>query len=123
MCCYRPSKCRFSQVGCPEITIQKEVSDHEKNCPFRLEVCRYCFEEIQHQLIKVKHYHLQLKYGDGYINVFILKIAFQDHLDNTCQNYEIPCPYQCGVNPAQRRQVDFIFILILYHVCKEKFNI
>ncbi|XP_062595865.1 TNF receptor-associated factor 3-like [Saccostrea cucullata] len=85
VCGFRPIKCKFSTEGCDVIIIQKEIDTHQENCPYRLEVCSFCMQEIQHQFI-------------------------QEHQEKLCPQYVIPCPYNCGKDPAPRVLIEYHFI-------------
>lgn len=79
-CSYKPSICKFSQEGCQITVVLKNLQSHEKECQFRMETCRYCLKEIKHRLM-------------------------QDHLETTCLEYDISCPFRCGVESATRRMM------------------
>lgn len=79
-CSYKPSKCKFSQEGCQVTVVLKDLQTHEEGCLFRLEACSYCLQEIKHHLM-------------------------QDHLETACLEYDISCPFRCGVESATRRMM------------------
>lgn len=83
-CSYKPSKCKFSQEGCQVTVVLKDLQTHEEGCLFRLEACSYCLQEIKHHLM-------------------------QDHLETACLEYDISCPFRCGVESAIRR-------MLVYHI-------
>ena len=79
--------CLYEAVACPNDCqttniLRKDLADHQKNaCPLREETCKHCRVKLQH-----------------------CKMA--DHFMNSCQEYPIQCPNECGENNIPLKDIN-----------------